>query len=94
MLSHSVCRSILRPAETAFDQTDHRFAEVGRTEGVHKRVQPGIDVCQPERSRVQIGGNQFRSGQAHVEHEVERHPAHDIGDHDVGQGDERLSAAV
>jgi len=84
----------LRSAIAAFHQLYHSHAKIGRTERVHKRVQPGVDVGHPERRRVQVFGDYFRVGQAHVEDEVERHPTDHIGDDDVGQCDERFPLFV
>jgi len=84
----------LRSAIAAFDYLHNGLAEIGRTERVHERVQPGVDVGHPERRRVQIFWNYFRVGQADVEDEVERHPADHVGEHDVGQGDESFSTFV
>jgi len=63
-----------RPAVAALDHLDDSVAEIGRTEGVHPRVQAGVDVGHPERGRVEVLGNDVRVGQTHVEDEVERHP--------------------
>ena len=49
--------SVIRLAEAAFDDVAHSRAEIGRTESVHERVQPGVDVRQPEGGRVEIGGD-------------------------------------
>jgi len=84
----------LRLAIAALDNLHHCLAEIGRTEGVHERVQPGVYVGHPERGRVQVFWNDFRAGQADVEHEVKGHPTYHIRQHNVGQGDERLSTFV
>jgi len=86
--------SVVRLAEATFDDLDHGRAEICRTECIHERIQPGIDVCQPERGRVQISGDRFRAGETHVEDEVKRGPAQNVRQHYVGQSDERLSTAV
>jgi len=67
----------------AFDHLDDSFAEIDRTEGVHKRVQPGVDIGHPECRRVQVFWNDRRVRQTHIEDEVEWYPTDHVGEHDV-----------
>jgi len=84
----------LRSTVAAFDHLDDGPAEIGRTERVHERVQPGVDVGHPERRRVEVFGHYVRVGQTHVEDEVEWDPADHVGDDDVGQSDEGFPTFV
>ena len=83
-----------RSAISASDYLDNGSAEIDRTESVHERVQPGVDVGHPERGSVQILGNYFRTGQTDVEDEVKRHPADHVGEDNVGQRDKGFSTLV
>ena len=75
----------------ALDDAAESVLEVPIAVGVQERIDGRVEIGQPEGGRVEHRRHTLRVDGTEIEDEVERYPARQVREDDVGEGDERLS---